>query len=144
MTTLLILLIVAGAVAVCVGTVLLLKNTSDKDPVKKPEKKPDDCRRTYGMISDFREEEIPDPKTGGTKTAYRPVVEYEVDGVRYTYTEAPLRSSRRGLGRQYTIIFDRKNPAEVIRRPNEISFLIVAVGTLAVIAGVILLITGME
>ena len=140
MTVLLIIMIVAVVAGVTIGAVLILKNSSEQDPVKKPPKKLDDYRQTYGTICDFEEETFTDPKSGAQRIGYHPVVEYVYNGTRYTHVVTKLKPARRGLGRQQKVVFHVKNPEEVLERPSELPVLIAGVGVLMVVAGMILLI----
>lgn len=140
MIALLIIMIVVGCVGVTIGAVLILRNSAERDPVKRPAKKLDEYRQTYGTICDFEEEAFTDPKTGEQRIGYHPVISYAFNGVEYTHVSAKRQSSRKSLGKQQKIVFLMKNPEEVLEKPSELPVLIAGVGVLMIVAGMILLI----
>ena len=105
-------------------------------------------RKTYietvGIVVDYDEmkREYDDEGNEKIEYLYAPIVEYEVDGVKYTTTYSEYSSNPQKLGSTMKLRYNENNPADVIfdNPSNYILFIILSI--LFIVFGVCLIIAG--
>lgn len=101
----------------------------------------DEYREVEGVVTDFREVESYDSDTGGYSIAYYPMIEYEVNGTRYTYTEKVGTSSRRRLGKRYTMLYSIHDPSDAVKKGDKVPLVMIGASVAFFLIGLVLLFT---
>lgn len=125
------IILLCSGIAVFVWGVIEHLNISDK-------KQSDEFKEIIGTVVDFRAREDYTQETGSS-TIYHPIVEYEVNGNKYTYESITSSYKKRGLGKEIKLMYNINNPEDVMEPIEEkgMATLTVAFGIILIVAGII-------
>ena len=98
-------------------------------------------RETEGVVTGFKEEEVHDGETGGTSVSYYPIIEYYVNGSRYTFTGKVGTPSRRSLGRRCTMLYSIYDPSDAVKKGDKTPCIMIGAGAAFIIIALVLLLT---
>lgn len=123
-----------GLVILYIGIKGIMKKTTAK--------RSDEYQETTGTICGHERKVEYNQETQRDDVSYFPIVEYYVNGMRYTHTLKVGNNRQKGFGKPVKLIYNIHDPSDVMKKGDTMPYFNLALGVLLVVASIIILSRG--